>query len=107
MNKQTDPTPRSTKKGIVGRPPNAALRQREYLTTKEVERLMKAARSGRYGHRDATMLLVAYRHGLRGQELCDLEWSQVEFGRNAALQVRPPPGVFMRCLLIGVWKVAG
>ena len=49
---------------------------------------MKAARSGRYGHRDATMLLIAYRHGLRGQELCDLEWSQVEFGRNAALHVK-------------------
>jgi type 1 fimbriae regulatory protein FimB/type 1 fimbriae regulatory protein FimE len=87
MNTQADPTPRSTQKGKVGRLPNAALRQREYLTTKEVERLMKAARSGRYGHRDATMLLIAYRHGLRGQELCDLEWSQFEFGRNAAVHV--------------------
>jgi integrase len=42
-------------------------RPREYLTVKEVGRLMEAARDrGRYGHRDATMILIAYRHGLRG-----------------------------------------
>ena len=40
---------------------------------------MKAARdTGRYGHRDATMILIAYRHGLRACELCDLQWHQVE-----------------------------
>jgi site-specific recombinase XerD len=33
---------------------------------------MKAARENRWGHRDATMLLVAYRHGLRASELVDL-----------------------------------
>jgi integrase len=52
----------------------------------EVERLMKAAQHGRYGHRDATLILVAFRHGLRAA--CDLEWSQVEFGRSASLHVR-------------------
>jgi integrase len=31
------------------------------------------------GHRDATMLLVAYRHGLRASELVDLRWEQVDF----------------------------
>src|SRR5262245_17362580 len=40
---------------------------------------MDAARkSGRYGHRDATMILVAFRHELRASELCDLQWHQVE-----------------------------
>jgi len=40
--------------------------KRRYLTGREVERLMNCARKhGRYGHRDATMILVAYRHGLR------------------------------------------
>jgi hypothetical protein len=40
---------------------------------------MAAARkSGRYGHRDATMILIAFRHGLRAFELCDLQWHQVE-----------------------------
>jgi hypothetical protein len=49
---------------------------------------MKDAKDGRYGHRDATMILMAFRHGLRAIEICGLEWSQVEFGRNAALHVR-------------------
>jgi hypothetical protein len=44
------------------RRPNAALRSREHLTADEVERLIAAAKDGRHGHRDATMLLVAYRH---------------------------------------------
>ena len=44
---------------------------------------MAAAKSGRYPARDATLVVVAYRHGLRASELCDLEWSQVEFGRSA------------------------
>jgi type 1 fimbriae regulatory protein FimB/type 1 fimbriae regulatory protein FimE len=48
-------------------------------TEKEVERLMDAARKhGRYGHRDSTMILLAYRHGLRASELVDLQWSQIE-----------------------------
>src|SRR6266540_2392268 len=58
---------------------NSSVRTREYLTTAEIERLMAAARkSSRYGHRDATMILIGYRHGLRAAELCDLQWSQVE-----------------------------
>ncbi len=70
------------------RPANAALRSQEYLTEAEVEKLIKAARDGRYGHRDATLILIAFRHGLRATEICDLEWSQVEFGRSASLHVR-------------------
>ena len=53
------------------RPPNSKMRTREYLTEAEVERLMTAARKNRWGHRDATMILVAYRHGLRASELVD------------------------------------
>jgi integrase len=67
--------------------PNAALRRREYLTEAEVERLMEAARRNRWGHRDATVILVSYRHGLRASELVDLRWDQVEF-RTASLLVR-------------------
>jgi type 1 fimbriae regulatory protein FimB/type 1 fimbriae regulatory protein FimE len=48
--------------------------KRRYLTEREVERLMDCARKhGRYGHRDATMFLVAYRHCLRASEVCDLQ----------------------------------
>lgn len=54
-------------------------RTREYLTAAELENLMAVARkTGRYGHRDASMILIAYRHGLRASELCDLQWHQVE-----------------------------
>jgi integrase len=54
------------------RRPNAELRTREHLTEREVERLMEAAKQNRHGHRDSTMVLLAYRHGLRASELCDL-----------------------------------
>jgi site-specific recombinase XerD len=53
--------------------PNAAYRQREYLTESEVDRLIEAARKrGRNGPRDAAAILLSYRHGLRAQELCSL-----------------------------------
>jgi type 1 fimbriae regulatory protein FimB/type 1 fimbriae regulatory protein FimE len=55
---------------------------RSYLTEREVERLIEAARRNRHGHRDACMVLVAYRHGLRASELCDLLWSQVELNAS-------------------------
>jgi len=81
--------PRHVNRTVPVRPANAELRQREYLTAAEVAKLMAAARRhGRYAHRDATLILIAYRHGLRAKEICDLEWSQVEFGRNATLHVR-------------------
>src|SRR6516165_8178081 len=70
------------------RPANADLRSREYLTPTEIEKLIKAAKQGRWGLRDATLITVAYRHGLRAVEACELEWSQVEFGRSASLHVR-------------------
>ena len=69
------------------RRPNRDLRTREYLTEAEVERLLKTARSNRWGHRDATMMLVAFRHGLRASELVDLRWDQVDF-HAATLHVR-------------------
>src|SRR5262249_29453682 len=55
------------------------LREREYLTPKEVDCLQDAARKhSRYGHRDATAILIAYRHGLRVSELCELTWNMIE-----------------------------
>ena len=51
---------------------NADVRPPEYLTLAEIDKLTKAARDGRYGHRDATLILIAFRHGLRATEICDL-----------------------------------
>jgi type 1 fimbriae regulatory protein FimB/type 1 fimbriae regulatory protein FimE len=69
------------------RRPNKELRTREYLTEAEVARLIDAAKDNRHGHRDATMVLVAYRHGLRASELVDLRWDQIDF-HAATLHVR-------------------
>jgi integrase len=69
------------------RPRNGALRTREHLTIDEVERLIEAAKNNRYGHRDALMVLLAFRHGLRAGEICDLRWEQVDF-KTASLHVR-------------------
>jgi integrase len=63
------------------------LRTREYLTEKEIDRLMEAVKDNRWPHRDATMILVAYRHGLRASELTDLRWDQVDF-QSASLAIR-------------------
>src|SRR5262245_1934819 len=57
---------------------------REHLTE---ERLINGAKANRYGQRDATMILIAFRHGLRASELRRLRWSQIELGKGAALHV--------------------
>jgi type 1 fimbriae regulatory protein FimB/type 1 fimbriae regulatory protein FimE len=82
--------------------------KRRYLTEREIERLMDCARKhGRYGHRDATMILVAYRHGLRASEVCDLQWQQIELSegrlhvhrvKNGIPSVHPIRGDEMRAL---------
>jgi type 1 fimbriae regulatory protein FimB/type 1 fimbriae regulatory protein FimE len=87
---------------------NSLVRTREYLTAREIERLMAAARaSSRHSHRDATMILMGYRHGLRASELFDLQWSQVELAtgrlhvrraKNGSPSVHPMQGDEMRAL---------
>ena len=82
--------------------------KRRYLTEREVERLMDCAgKHGRYGHRDASMILVAYRHGLRASEVCDLQWRQIELSegrlhvhrvKNGIPSVHPIRGDEMRAL---------
>ena len=77
---------------VPRRVPNSELRPREYLTEKEIERLQDAARKrSRYGHRDATMILIAYRHGLRASELCGLRWDQIDLN-SGRLHVRRAKG---------------
>jgi len=81
-------TPTTKKRTVTPlRLPNAELRTREYLTDAEVGRLQKAAGNDRWGHRDATMILVAYRHGFRVSELVDLRWDQIDFN-HGTLAVR-------------------
>ena len=90
------------------RVPNAAVRSREYLTSNEIEALMAAAkRSGRHGQRDATVILIAYRHGLRVSELVALRWDQIDLKqgtlhvnrlKNGSESVHPLRGPELRAL---------
>ena len=81
-----DRSQRPTQTPKVGKSPNAStydqVRPREYLTAREVEGMIKTAKAvGRHGHRDSTLILLAYRHGLRISELVCLQWSQVDFSQ--------------------------
>lgn len=71
------------------RRPYAEDRTREHLTSTEIDLLLKTAgtRPGRYGHRNATMILVCYRHVLRVSELTSLRWDQIDF-QQGILHVR-------------------
>ncbi len=78
------------------------------MTAREIEKLMDYARKhSRYGHRDSTMILVSYRHGLRASEVCDLQWHQVELdhgrmhvrrAKNGTPSVHPIRGDEIRAL---------
>jgi type 1 fimbriae regulatory protein FimB/type 1 fimbriae regulatory protein FimE len=64
---------------------------RDYLTEREIEKLIDAAGDNRWGHRDATAVLIAYRHGLRASELASLRWDDIEF-TTGKLHVRRAKG---------------
>lgn len=73
---------------LFRKPRNKDVRTREYLTEKEIDSLVSAARrEGRHGHRDATLILIAYRHALRVSELVSLRWDQVDLA-GSLLHVR-------------------
>jgi len=58
---------------------NDEARAREWLKEDEVEQLRKAAaKMGTWGHRNATMILIGFRHGLRVSELIELRWEQID-----------------------------
>ena len=102
------PTPEN---GTVSKPPrrrpNAEVRSREYLRQDEIDRLIRTAGDNRYGHRDATMVLIAFRHGLRAVELCALRWDNIDLAhgkihvnraKNGSPSVHPLAGVELRAL---------
>ena len=61
------------------------------IDQREVEELIEAAKGNRHGARDSTMILIGFRHGLRASELCELQWSDVEF-ESATLHIRRAKG---------------
>lgn len=79
---------------LPNRPKNKQLREREHLSPQEVDKLIAAAKSvGRHGLRDSTMILLAYRHGLRISELVTLKWSQIDLEQGYIYIVRRKNGI--------------
>jgi len=85
--------PKALKKTVVykvaafNRKANDALRTRKYMHEEEINLLRKVARAGRYGKRDDLMILMCFLHGFRVSELCDLQWTDINF-KAATLHVR-------------------
>jgi len=81
MSANTTQLPFSAKSPSRSTPPakRSRAREREYLRPKEVEAMLREAHSvGRHGVRDAAIILLMFRHGLRTAELVALKWSQVD-----------------------------
>jgi len=79
----TDAPTTENRKVPPRRQKNRDVRSREYLTDKEVTQLQDAAkRIGRHGHRDATLIPLAYHHGLRVSEVISLRWDQVDLSQG-------------------------
>jgi type 1 fimbriae regulatory protein FimE len=69
------------------KPTNAERRSREYLTPHEVDQVIAVARKmGRHSSRDAALILLMYRHGLRVAEAVALRWEAVDL-RTGLLHV--------------------
>src|SRR6201981_1014458 len=79
MNSVIQLRPSQSEKPTVrgGRAKNADYRRREYLTEKEIDKLLAAAGDSRNPGRDRLLILMAFRHALRVSELVDLRWQQV------------------------------
>lgn len=88
--------------------PNQDKRSREHLFPQEVTVMITAAKKvGRHPLRDSTLILMAYRHGLRVSELVALRWEQIDFTggtiyinrlKNGVSSTHPLRGVELRAL---------
>jgi type 1 fimbriae regulatory protein FimE len=56
--------------------------RRRFLTAKEVQAMMQAARQGPTGERDYCLILLAFRHGMRISELLDLHYHDLDLNKG-------------------------
>lgn len=110
MAKGVNQTPFSAKLSNVPpkKPKNKERRSREYLSQTEIDKLRKAARSyGRHSHRDDTLILIMFRHGLRVGEIIALRWDQIDLQqgllyvhrlKNGTPSTHPLRGIELRAL---------
>jgi len=87
------PTSQNGKVSPPIRKKNKATRSREYLTEGEIERMMAAASKGRYGQRDAALVIIMYRHGLRVSEAVALRWDAVDLQKGLLAVTRAKRGI--------------
>jgi integrase len=66
---------------------NTKWRTREHLTSDEVKKLIEAAKTNRYGHRDVLTVLLAFRHASKRLEVIDPQSGAVDF-KTTTLHVR-------------------
>lgn len=73
----------------------AEVRTREHLLPDEVEAMRSALKksNGRHAHRDSTLILLIYRHGLRVTEASTLRWEQVDFSGGTIYVKRVKKGI--------------
>ncbi|MDM9385682.1 tyrosine-type recombinase/integrase [Chlorogloeopsis sp. ULAP01] len=87
----------------------SSVRTREYLLPEEVELMRSAIRKskGRHAHRDSTLILLIYRHGLRVAEVASLRWEQIDWNggtiyvrrvKKGTPSVQPLSGLEIRSL---------
>ncbi|MBF0496692.1 MAG: tyrosine-type recombinase/integrase, partial [Deltaproteobacteria bacterium] len=75
----------------------------EYLSSDEINKLIFAAQQlGRHRHRDSTMILMAYRHGLRVSELVNLRWTQIDLKQGVLHVARRKNGMDSTHPLYGI-----
>lgn len=63
------------------------MNRRRFLTAKEVQAMMQAARRGATGEQDYCLILLAFRHGMRISELLDLHYHDLDL-REGRVNVR-------------------
>ena len=84
--------PATESRTVRSRSDNDEARGRKYLTRDEVHRLMKEAKKGRHGQRDALMIRMAYEHGLRVSELMGLKWQHFDLNGKHEVSVQRAKG---------------
>lgn len=66
---------------------------RLHITNDECKAVRAAAAAlGRHGHRDATMIMMAFFHGYRAVEVCGLLWEQVNLQERSLYVTRAKKG---------------
>lgn len=84
------------------------MNRRRFLTAKEVQAMMQAARQGPTGERDYCLILLAFRHGMRISELLDLHYHDLDLheGRVNVRRLKNGFRRFIHCVLMSARRLS-